>query len=90
MAVDFSHSSKAALRKAIPYSRKALKIAKNDSWLDSLPAAYAECGDFEKAVEVDTQAYNLSEPPNENFRQRIEIYRNGKTYSDWRDEKSGS
>jgi tetratricopeptide (TPR) repeat protein len=78
------------LRKAISYPRKALKIGKNDSWLDTLAAAYAECGDFEKAVEVETQAHKLSEPPNESFRQRIEIYRSGKNYSDLRAEKSGS
>jgi tetratricopeptide (TPR) repeat protein len=75
-------------RKAISYSRKALKIGKNGSWLDTLAAAYAECGGFEKAAEVETQAYNLSRPPNENFRKRIEIYRTGKTYSEWRSENS--
>jgi tetratricopeptide (TPR) repeat protein len=75
-------------RKAVFYCRKALEIGKNASWLDTLAAAYAECGDFEKALEIATQAYRLSRPPNENFRQRIEIYRLGKTYSDWRAENS--
>jgi tetratricopeptide (TPR) repeat protein len=75
-------------RKAISYAYKALKIDKNESWMDTLATAYAECGNFEKAVEIETKAYKLSAPPNENFRRRIEIYKMGKTYVDWLKERN--
>ena len=71
-------------RKAIFYARKALHIDRNAAWTDTLAAAYAECGEFKKAVRLETEAYKLSKPRNENFRNRIEIYKLGKTYSDWK------
>jgi tetratricopeptide (TPR) repeat protein len=75
-------------RKAIFYARKALRIDKNESWMDTLAAAYAECGNFEKAVSIEEEAYKKSKPPNENFHQRIEIYKMGKTYVEWRAERN--
>jgi tetratricopeptide (TPR) repeat protein len=76
-------------RKAISYARKALKIGKTGSWMDTLAAAYAECGEFEKAVSTEKEAYRLSSPPNDNFLKRIEVYKNGKTYADWRSQHPG-
>jgi len=76
-------------QKAISYARKALKIGKTGSWMDTLAAAYAECGYFEKAVSTEKEAYRLSSPPNENFLKRIEVYKNGKTYADWRSQHPG-
>ena len=70
--------------KAIIYAGKALEMGKNGAWMDTLAAAYAECGEFEKAVSIETEAYTLSKPPNENFNKRIEIYKTGKTYAQWR------
>ena len=75
-------------RKAISYARKALQLDRNAAWVDTLASAYAECGDFGKAVSIETAAYKLSVPPNENFQKRIEIYNMGKTYADWRVEKN--
>ena len=75
-------------KRAIYYARKALQIDKNGAWMDTLAAAYAECGHFEKAVKIETDAYHLSKPPNENFRKRIEIYKMCKTYADWRMDKN--
>ena len=72
-------------RKAISYASKALEIGSNGAWMDTLAAAHAECGEFEKAVSLETLAYNLSSPSNENFNKRIEIYKSGKTYAEWRD-----
>jgi len=69
---------------AITYAQKALEMGNNGSWMDTLAAAYAECGQLEKAVEIETEAYRLSNPPNENFRRRIEIYRSNTTYAQWR------
>jgi tetratricopeptide (TPR) repeat protein len=69
-------------RKAISYAGKALEIGRNGAWMDTLAAAYAECGEFEKAVAIEKVAYKLSRPPNKNFLRRMEIYKNGKTYGD--------
>jgi tetratricopeptide (TPR) repeat protein len=69
-------------RKAILLALKSLQIDKNVSWMDTLAAAYAECGEFEKAVSVEEKAYKLSVPPNENFHKRIAMYVMGKTYAD--------
>jgi Flp pilus assembly protein TadD len=75
-------------RKAIMLARKSLQIDKNVSWMDTLATAYAECGEFEKAVSVETDAYKLSVPPNENFHKRIMIYKSGKTFTEWIMEKT--
>ena len=69
-------------RKAVAYARKALKMGKNGAWMDTLAAAYAECGEFKKAAAVETAAYRLSRPPNETFRKRIEIYKSNKRCAD--------
>jgi hypothetical protein len=58
--------------------------------MDTLAAAYAECGNFEKAIEIETKAYKTSKPPNENFHQRIEIYKMRKTYVEWSAERNSS
>jgi tetratricopeptide (TPR) repeat protein len=73
-------------RKAIKYARKALTFGRNGSWMDTLAAAYAECGDFEKAVAFEIEAYRLSRE-NDNFRQRIEIYKRSKSYAQWRSQE---
>jgi len=70
-------------RKAILYAHKALGIGRNGAWMDTLAAAYAECGDFEKAVSAEKEAYSLSSPPNERFLKRIEVYKHRMTYADW-------
>jgi len=72
-------------RKAITYAGKALEIGSNGAWMDTLATAHAECGEFEKAVSIETLAYKLSSPPNKNFSKRLEIYKSGKTYAEWRD-----
>jgi hypothetical protein len=51
--------------------------------MDTLAAAYAECGEFEKAIHTEENAYKLSIPRNKNFRKRIQIYKSGKTYAEW-------
>ena len=70
-------------RKAIDYARKAVAAIRSGAWLDTLAAAHAECGEFEHAVEIETEAYNLSQPPNPAFRERLELYRRGISYADW-------
>jgi len=69
-------------RKAIHYALKALETDKNGAWLDTLAAAYAECGEFEMAMSSEIKAYKISNPPNEIFRKRIKAYKNGINFSD--------
>ncbi len=63
-----------------------------------LAAAYAEKGDFAKAVELETQVYEkyskykpgYSEhlkTDNEMFRQLIDTYKAGKTYAYWEENR---
>jgi tetratricopeptide (TPR) repeat protein len=75
-------------KKAIVLAHKSLKIDKNVSWMDTLAAAYAECGEFETAVKIEKKAFSLSVPPNKNFYKRIQIYLANKTYAEWIKEKN--
>ncbi|RLB43571.1 MAG: hypothetical protein DRH12_02690 [Deltaproteobacteria bacterium] len=61
-------------RKAIKYAKKALEMAKNPAWMDTLASAYAECGQFDQAARIESEAYRLSNPPNQLFRQRLQAY----------------
>jgi tetratricopeptide (TPR) repeat protein len=77
-------------KKAIFFAEKALEIGENGAWMDTLAAAYAECGAFKEAVRVETEAYRKSKPPNKNFRKRLQIYRNGLSYAQWHENGSMS
>jgi tetratricopeptide (TPR) repeat protein len=84
-------------KRAVWYGEKAVSIAErnNDDELtksrcyDTLAAAYAESGDFAKAVETETKAYELYRPAvgtdrrKETYKALIEVYRNKKTYLQW-------
>ncbi len=70
-------------KKAISFAQKALEIGKNPAWMDTLAAAYAECGAFKEAVRFEKEAYRRSKPPNKNFQKRLRIYRNGISYAQW-------
>jgi tetratricopeptide (TPR) repeat protein len=70
-------------RRAIDYSRKAVAVIRSAAWLDTLATAYAECGDFESAVKIETEALNLSQPPNPAFKKRLELYRHKISYTSW-------
>ncbi len=80
---------KAGLRdgkKAIEYAEKACKLTdyKEVTFLDTLAAAYAENGEFEKAVKLQKQA--LQAPDDfpkkelEKARLRLKLYMEGKPY----------
>jgi tetratricopeptide (TPR) repeat protein len=77
-------------KKAIFFAEKALEIGKNGAWMDTLAAAYAECGAFKKAVRIETEAYRKSDPPNKNFRKRLQIYKNGMSYAQWHENETMS
>ncbi|MFZ0448247.1 MAG: tetratricopeptide repeat protein [Desulfatiglandaceae bacterium] len=57
--------------KAIAFAQKALEMGKNGAWMDTLAAAYAECGSFREAIKVETEAYRKSKPPNKNLKKRV-------------------
>jgi len=68
-------------KKAIALAEKALEIGKNGAWMDTLAAAYAECGSFKEAFKIEKQAYRKSNPPNKNFLKRLRVYKNRMTYA---------
>ena len=73
--------------KALSYAKEAVKRCDSPAWLDTLAAAFAECGNFPLAVVVAEEAYFKSSPPNERFRRRIEIYRRHQSLADWREKR---
>lgn len=66
---------------AVEYAIKACELTewKNAGSIDTLAAAYAEKGDFDKAVEWQEKAIDLS-PDNDGFRSRLELYESGMPY----------
>ena len=77
-------------RRALAYAKEAVKRADSPAWLDTLAAAYAECGHFPRAAATAAEAYQRSDPPNERFRRRIEIYRKYQTLAAWREKRRGT
>ncbi|NCP03172.1 MAG: tetratricopeptide repeat protein [Deltaproteobacteria bacterium] len=82
LAWIFATSSDPAMRDGSKSRKMALDLCKRTAFrvpafLDSLAAAYAESGDFEQAVEYQTQALKLLPTPNENFMMHLKSYRKG-------------
>jgi len=51
------------------------------SFIDTLAAAYAEQGEFEKAVETEEKAIKLTEGDNlEAYKERLALYKDGKPF----------
>ncbi len=69
--------------RAVKHALRAVELGKNGGWLDTLAAAYAECGDFEAAVRAEEDAYRISGESNTAFLKRMEMYRRGVSYADW-------
>jgi len=71
-------------RKAIDNATRACELSqwKNSSLLDTLAAAYAEVGEFEKAVKWQSEAIELSATDNDKhaMQSRLKLYRAGKPY----------
>lgn len=72
--------------KAVEYALIEVKRVgrKNALYLDTLAAAYAENGDFEKAVSTQTKAVELaaSEEDRMEFGERLELFKTGEPYRD--------
>ena len=75
--------------KALVLAKRADELTKhkNPGVMDTLAAAYAANGDFDKAVEITSQAMNLcgsaeAEPLRKELESRLVLYENGKAYID--------
>lgn len=75
--------------KAVEYAMKSVSVIKWAENLDTLACAYAEKGDFEKAVSTETEAYERATNGQlkAEFRERIDLFKSGKTYAQ-REKKS--
>jgi tetratricopeptide (TPR) repeat protein len=76
-------------KKAIEKATETCKLSLGRNWhyIDTLAAAYAESGDFEKAKEWEAKAINLvatdksvAEKDKVELRSRLELYKQGKPY----------
>ena len=75
--------------KALELATKAnaLSDRKNQYVLGTLAAAYAESGDFQKAVEWQEKALELApDEQKDDFRSRLVLYKSGKPYRQKADE----
>jgi tetratricopeptide (TPR) repeat protein len=68
--------------KAIEYAGKAVEIEEEIHSLDTLAAAYAETGNFSKAVEIERKVVMLCDKPEKKkkFMQLLEAYQKQQTY----------
>jgi tetratricopeptide (TPR) repeat protein len=74
-------------QKAISLSQQAVSIYPDHAeYIDTLAAAYAEAGNFEKAVEIENRAYALE--PRALFLDLIKAYGQRKTYVQFDTEKN--
>lgn len=71
-------------KKAFENASKAYQLTKGKSWdyIDTLAAAYAENGDFDKAKEWEAKAIKMAtaEKSKEEYRSRLELYKQKKPY----------
>ena len=71
-------------QRAIDNATQACELMEWEIWnsLDTLAAAYAETGKFDKAVELQQKAVELATKDAENYhvRKRLKLYKDGKPY----------
>ena len=72
-------------KRALEAAKKACELTeyKNGGYLDTLAAAYAEAGDFEKAVEWQDKALKAGDIPVKDLdgaRKRLELFKQKKPY----------
>jgi tetratricopeptide (TPR) repeat protein len=78
-------------KEAVAMAKKACELThwQNPGYTDTLAAAYAEAGDFDSAIKYQEEVLkgvHSRPPPNEDSRQRLELYRQHQPY---RDTKNG-
>jgi tetratricopeptide (TPR) repeat protein len=72
-------------KEAISLATKACELTqwREASWIDTLAAAYAESGDFQRAVQYQEQALRTSGPPDPEekaMRERLALYKQSQPY----------
>ncbi len=72
-------------RKAVEFAKKACELAqgKNPDWVDPLAAAYAEAGDFARAIKWETEYLKtprLAESKAAGAAGRLKLYQAGRPY----------
>lgn len=65
-------------KKAIEFALRAVDLVREANWLDTLACAYAEDRQFEKAIQIEQEAYYMS--PNPEYRANLDAFRAGKTW----------
>ena len=68
-------------KRALSLAERAVAANRSGAWLDTLATAAAECGDFQRAVALEKEAYERSSPPNPAFARRLEHFRHGISYT---------
>jgi len=69
--------------RAFALAEKAVSLERRPQYLDTLACAYAEKGDFNKAIGLEKEAYNLS--TNIYYKEIMDIFENKLTYLDWKE-----
>lgn len=67
---------------AIQYAKKAVELEENHITLDTLAAAYAQNGKFDKAIETQQKAIDLIENKDaiNRYKNRLDLYEKNKSY----------
>lgn len=65
-------------RSALKHALHAVSLATKSNYLDTLACAYAETGDFAKAVKTQQKTCRLNSKPY--YREMLDVFRFGKTY----------
>ena len=72
--------------KAVAFAEKSVSIKRLCQNVDTLAAAHAEAGDFNKAVQLEEEAIRMC--PNQNKKadlmEHLNVYRSRKTYAQWK------
>jgi hypothetical protein len=74
-------------KEAVSAASKACELTewKNFDWIDTLAAAYAETGDFKRAVQFEEQALRTGIPPESDqkeMRERLSLYKQSRPFRD--------
>lgn len=72
------------LKKGLELAQKAVLMDKKPEYLDTLACAYAENGNFDQAEKTMWEASALK--PNEDYKMKLQLFRNKKTYIQWYNE----
>ena len=68
-------------KKAVEYAEKAVSLKRHYAHLDTLAAAYAEAGDFAKAVSIQEEAIRLCDSQLKgDFGERLALYQSQRPY----------